>query len=95
MRNRQGITIDLVLELMFTCEVISIGTLLLKEYARAEGVSAGFGVDSESASDLSCGIGVSETVECWEKVQRTSARPHIDLVPGGNVTGTRLMHADT
>ncbi len=67
----------------------------LKEYARAEGVSSGFGVDLESASDLSRGIIVSETVECWEKVQRTSARPHIDLVLGGNGTGTRLMCADT
>ncbi len=67
----------------------------LKEYALVEGVSAGFGVDSESASDLSRGIGVSETAECWEKVQRTSARPHIDLVLGGTGTGTRLMHADT
>ncbi len=36
----------------------------MKEYARAEGVSAGFGVDSESATDLSRGIGVSEMVEC-------------------------------
>jgi hypothetical protein len=61
----------------------------LKEYAQAEGVSAGFGVDSES------GIGVSETAECWEKVQRTSARPHVDLVPGGDGTGTHLTHADT
>ena len=67
----------------------------LKEYARAEGVSAGFGVDSELASDLSRGIGVSEMVECWEKVQRTSARPHLDLVLGGNGTGMRLTHADT
>jgi hypothetical protein len=67
----------------------------LKEYAQAEGVSAGFGVDSESASDLSHGIGVSEMVECWEKVQRTSARPHLDLVPGGIGTGTRLARADT
>jgi hypothetical protein len=67
----------------------------MKEYARAEGVSAGFRVDSESASDLSHGIGVSETVECSEKVQRTSARPHVDLVLGGNGTGTRLTHADT
>ncbi len=67
----------------------------LKEYARAEGVSAGFGVDSESASDLSRGIGVSEMAECWENVQRTSARPHIDLVPGGIGTGTRLARADT
>jgi hypothetical protein len=35
----------------------------LKEYARAEEVSARFGVDSLSASDLSRGIGVSETAE--------------------------------
>jgi hypothetical protein len=35
----------------------------LKEYARAEEVSAGFGVDLVSVSDLSCGIGVSEMVE--------------------------------
>ncbi len=67
----------------------------VKEYARAEVVSAGFGVDSESASDLSHGIGVSEMAECSEKVQRTSARPHIDLVPGGNGTGMRLTRADT
>ncbi len=67
----------------------------MKEYVQAEGVLAGFGVDSESASDLSRGFGVSEMVECWEKVQRTSARPHVDLVPGGNGTGTCLTHADT
>jgi hypothetical protein len=67
----------------------------LKEYAQAEGVSVGFGVDSESASDLSRGIGVSETTECWEKVPCTSARPHVDLVPGVNGTGTRPMCADT
>jgi hypothetical protein len=66
----------------------------LKEYARVEGVSAKFGVDSESASDLSRGIGVSEMAECWEKVQHTSARPHVDLVLGRNGTGTHLMHAD-
>ncbi len=66
----------------------------MKEYAQAEGVLAGFGVDLKSASDLSHGIEVSETAECWEKVQRTSARPHVDLVPGGNGTGTRLMRAD-
>jgi hypothetical protein len=69
-------------------------TTLLKEYAQVEGVSAGFGVDLELASDLSCGIKVSETAECWEKVQRTSARPLVDLVLGGNGTGTCLMHAD-
>ncbi len=67
----------------------------LKEYAQAEGVSAEFGVDSESVSDLSRGIGVSEMVECWEKVQHTSARPHVDLVLGGNGTGMCLARADT
>jgi hypothetical protein len=67
----------------------------MKEYAQAEGVSARFRVDLESASDLSHGIGVSITAECWEKVQRTSARPHIGLVPGGNGTGMRLTRADT
>jgi hypothetical protein len=66
----------------------------MKEYAQVEGVLAGFGVDLDSASDLSRGIGVSEMAECWEKVQRTSTRPHVDLVLGGNGTGTRLMHAD-
>ncbi len=54
-----------------------------------------FGVDSESVSDLSRRIRVSETVEYWEKVQRTSARPHIDLVPGRNGIGRCLMRADT
>jgi hypothetical protein len=54
-----------------------------------------FGVDLELASDLSRRIGVSETAEYWKKVQRTFARPHIDLVPGGNGTGTRLTRADT
>ena len=67
----------------------------MKEYAQAEGVSAGFRVDLESASDLSHEIGVSETAECLEKVQHTSVRPHVDLVPGGNGTRTRLMRADT
>ena len=66
----------------------------MKEYAQVEGVSAGFGVDLESASDLSCGTGVSEMAECWEKVQCTSARPHVNLVPAGNGTGTRLTCAD-
>ena len=33
--------------------------------------------------------------ECWEKVQCTSARPHVDLVPGGSGTGMHLTHADT
>ncbi len=64
-------------------------------YAQAEGVSAGFGVDLELAADLSHRIGVSETAECWEKTPCTSARPHVDLVPGGIGTGTRLTRADT
>jgi hypothetical protein len=54
-----------------------------------------FGVDLESASDLSHRIGVSEMAEYWEKVHHTSARPHVDLVPGGNGTGMHLMRADT
>ena len=66
----------------------------LKEYARAEEVSAGFGVDLVLASDLSRGIRVSETAEYLEKVQRTSAGPYVDLVPGKNGTGTCLMRAD-
>jgi hypothetical protein len=37
----------------------------LKEYAQAEGVSAGFRVDLESVSDLSHGIGVSGMAEYW------------------------------
>ncbi len=47
-----------------------------------EEVSAGFGVDLVLASDLSRRIGVSETMENWEKVQRTSTGPYVDLVPG-------------
>ncbi len=54
----------------------------LKEYAQAEKVSAGFGVDLELVSDLSCRIGVSETAEYWEKIQRTSTGPQVDLIPG-------------
>jgi hypothetical protein len=30
-----------------------------------------------------------------EIVPHSSARPHVDLVPGVNETGTCLMHADT
>ncbi len=68
--------------------------MFVKEYALAEGVSTGFRVDSESVLNLSRGIGVSEMAEYWEKVQRTSARPHVDLIPGGNGTGMRLTRAD-
>jgi hypothetical protein len=57
-------------------------------------ISRRFGVDLESASDLSRRIRVSELAEYWEKVQRTSARPHVDLVSGGNGTGTCLTRAD-
>jgi hypothetical protein len=67
----------------------------MKEYAQAEEVLAGFGVDSVSASDLSCQVGVSETAKYLEKVQRTSTGPYVDLVPGKNGTGTCLTHADT
>ncbi len=76
----------------------------MKRYAHAKGVSKcptggsigrRFRVDLESASDLSHRIGVSEMAEYWEKVQRTSARPHVDLILGGYGTGTRLTHADT
>jgi hypothetical protein len=67
----------------------------LKEYARAEGVSAELGVASELAADLSRGNGVPEMAEYCEKVPPSSARPHVDLVPGGIGTGTRLTHADT
>ena len=67
----------------------------LKEYAQAEGVLTKLGVASESAIDLSRRNGVSETAEYCEKVLCTSARPHVDLVPGGNGTGTRLTCADT
>ena len=67
----------------------------LKEYAQAKGVSAKLGVDSEFAIDLSRGNEVSETAEYCEKVPRSSVRPLVDLVPGGNGTGTRLTHADT
>jgi hypothetical protein len=67
----------------------------LKEYARAEGVSAKLGVALELVIDLSCENGVSETAEYCEKVPRTSMRPHVDLVPSGNGTGTHLTHADT
>jgi hypothetical protein len=67
----------------------------LKEYAQVEGVLAKLGVASESAVDLSCRNGVPEMAEYCEKVPLSFARPHVDLVPGGNGTGTCLTHADT
>jgi hypothetical protein len=87
--------LDLIPCLCLVCLVLTISKIgNMKEYAQAEGVLAGFGVDLESASDLSHGIGVSEMVECCEKGPCTSARPHVDLVPGGNGTGMRLTRAD-
>jgi hypothetical protein len=67
----------------------------LKEYSQTEGLSAELEVASELAVDLSCRNGVPETAEYCEKVLRSSARPHVDLVPGGNETGMHLTHADT
>ncbi len=67
----------------------------LKEYAQAKGVLAKLGVALESTVDLSHRNGVPEMAEYCEKVPRSSARPHIDLVPVRNWTGMRLTHADT
>jgi hypothetical protein len=67
----------------------------LKEYAQVKGILAKLGVASELAVDLSRGNGVPEMAEYCEKVPHASARPHVDLVPGGNGTGTRLTRADT
>jgi hypothetical protein len=67
----------------------------LKEYAQVEGVPAELGVALELANDLSRGNEVSEMAEYCEKVPRTSVRPQLHLVPGGNGTGTRLTHAYT
>ncbi len=47
------------------------------------------------ASDLSRENGVPETAEYCEKVPCNSARPYVDVLPGGSVTGTHLTHADT
>jgi hypothetical protein len=60
-----------------------------------EGVSVELGVTSELMADFSHIIGVPETAGNYEKVLCNSARPHVDFVPGGSVTGTSLMHADT
>ncbi len=76
-------------------QVVSHLVAVMKEYAQAEEVLAGFGVDLVSASDLSHGIGVSETAEYFKKVQSTSAGPYVDLVPGENGTGMCLTRADT
>jgi hypothetical protein len=67
----------------------------MKEYAQAEGVLAKLRVTLESTADLSHGNGVPETAEHCEKIPCSSARPHVDVVPGRNRTGMRLTHADT
>jgi hypothetical protein len=67
----------------------------LKEYAQAEGVLAELGVALELAADLSHENGVPQMVEYYKKVLPNSARPHLDVLPGGNGTGTRLTRADT
>jgi hypothetical protein len=56
---------------------------------------AKLGVASESAVDLSCGNGVSETAEYCEKYLRTATRPLVDLVPGRNGAGTHLTRVLT
>ncbi len=68
---------------------------IVKEYAQAEGVLAELGVASELAVDLSRGNGVPEAAVYCERVPRTSARPHVDLVLSENGTGTCLTRSDT
>jgi hypothetical protein len=63
----------------------------LKEYAQRRE----YWLNSESAVDLSWGNRVPETAEYCEKVLHSSARPHIDLVTGGNGTRMHLTSADT
>jgi hypothetical protein len=53
------------------------------------------GVALELMMDFSCKNRVPETVEYYKKVPCNSARPHVDIVPDGSVTGTCLTHADT
>jgi hypothetical protein len=67
----------------------------LKEYAQAEGVSVKLGVASESKADLSHKNEAPEMAEYYKKVPCNSARPHVDFVKGGSVTGTCLTCADT
>jgi hypothetical protein len=67
----------------------------LKEYARVEEVLAELGVALELAADLSHENRVPEMVEYCEKVSRNYARPHVDVVPDRNGTGTCLTRADT
>jgi hypothetical protein len=68
---------------------------VLKEYAQAEGVLVKLGVASESTADCSHKNRVPETAEYYKKIPCNSTRPHVDFVPVGSVTGTRLTRADT
>jgi hypothetical protein len=61
----------------------------LKEYPRAEGVSAKLGVALELVVDLSHSNEVPETAEYCEIVPHSSTRSHVDVVLGGNGTGMR------
>jgi hypothetical protein len=67
----------------------------LKEYARAEGVLVTLGVALELTADLSHKNGVLEMAEYRKKVPCNSARPHVDFVLDGSVTGMRLTCDDT
>ncbi len=53
------------------------------------------GVASESTADLSCENRVPEMAKYCKKVPCNFARPHVDIVLGRSVTGTRLTRADT
>jgi hypothetical protein len=67
----------------------------LKEYAHAKGVLAKVGVTSELTTDLSWKNQVSEMAENCKKAPCNSARPLVNFVLGGSVTGRRLTRADT
>ncbi len=67
----------------------------LKEYAQAEGVLVKLGVALELTADLSHKNGMLKMAEYHEKVPCNSARPQVDLVPDGSVTGMPLTRDDT
>ncbi len=56
---------------------------------------AKLGVALESAADLSRENGMPVRAEYCKEVLHNSVRSHVDVVPGGNETGTRLTRADT
>jgi hypothetical protein len=55
----------------------------LKEYAQVEGVLVKLGEALELMADLSHKNGVPEMAKYYKKVLCNSARPHVDIVPGG------------